>query len=73
MTKKHFIALADRIRDYNRQNRPISQSVLDMLADYLRSQNPRFMKQRWLDYIGGLCGPSGGKVRSPKARKPSVR
>lgn len=69
MTKKHFIKLADCIREYNEAYK--SQSVLDsdevftrgqleMLAGFCRSVNPNFNKERWLDYVAGLCGPNGG-------------
>jgi hypothetical protein len=33
----------------------------DVLADFCRTQNPRFDRERWLDYIAGKCGPNGGK------------
>lgn len=77
MTKKHFIALADSIKEFNKtafwgtdsnglrgkQNIPIQGSMLEMLAEFCASQNPRFNRQRWVDYIAGECGPSGGKVK----------
>jgi hypothetical protein len=67
MTKKDFIALADMIRDHNRYaatpENQFSQYHIDCLAAFLRSQNPAFNRDRWLDYIAGKCGPSGGSVR----------
>jgi hypothetical protein len=31
-------------------------------ADFCAAQNPRFNKSRWLGYIAGTNGPSGGRV-----------
>jgi hypothetical protein len=64
MTKKHFIELADRIRIFNKnENNPFTQWHIWELADFCQSQNPNFNRERWLDYIDGKCGPSGGKVK----------
>lgn len=71
MTKKHFIALADAIRDHNRiaRNRNdasmdiFTPSILDTLCDFCRSQNYNFDRDRWLGYIAGTNGPNGGKVK----------
>lgn len=76
MSKKDFIALADVIRA---KNEPFkrgdfyphsSQGFFDReltgtLADFLTAQNPRFNRSRWLAYIAGDCGPSGGAVKAP--------
>ena len=65
MTKKHFIALADALRNRQiEQYRRYSQSPLylmlverehnttiEALADFCTAQNPRFDRQRWLDYV----------------------
>jgi len=72
MSKKHFIALADEIRDYNRYADEIGyprfhQRQIDMLANFCYHQNCRFDRERWLDYIAGKCGPNGGKVKETKA------
>lgn len=56
MTKKHFIALADHIRQGVYPKNQILQ-----LADFCQSQNPQFNRERWLAYIAGECGPNGGK------------
>ena len=32
------------------------------LADFCKSQNYRFDRERWLVYIAGECGPNGKKV-----------
>lgn len=65
MTKRHFIQLANVIRGYNAN--PLQNSFtpaqVEELADFCENQNPRFNRERWLDYIAGLCGPSGGKVK----------
>lgn len=70
MTKKHFIALADAIRDHNNNVVRIGGTYfqptqLDSLATFLQRQNPRFNRQRWLGYINGFCGPNGGKTKMP--------
>lgn len=76
MTKKHFIelarglialrenALADVTTPQMRSGR-LTQwlNTRNALADFCKSQNPRFDRERWLDYIAGKCGPSGGKVK----------
>jgi len=75
MSKKHFIALADVIRNHNtfsendngkspRGHIPgFSRIHLEILADWLEAENPRFKRERWLSYINGECGPNGGKVK----------
>ena len=73
MTKKHFIALADVMRDlkpsrlmdsalYGARNYQYLRT-LDELARFCKSQNPAFNRERWIDYINGECGPGGGKVK----------
>ena len=57
MTKKHFIALADTIRQ---SPYAFNSTQLAVLADFCASQNPNFDRGRWLAYIEGKCGPSGG-------------
>ena len=62
-----LIALADAIREHNSLphanifNRP----HLETLADFCKSQNPRFDRSRWLGYIAGENGPCGGTVKQP--------
>jgi hypothetical protein len=64
MTKKHFIALADCIRVNNKfGHEPFTEYQIVMLADFCKSQNGNFNKERWLDYIAGKCGPNGGEVK----------
>lgn len=66
MTKKHFIALADALREHNRLSAtytPFDAEQLDTLAAFCQSENPNFNRELWLDYIAGNCGPSGGKVK----------
>ena len=70
MTKKHFIALADAIRDHNKYagiaQHEFSKSQIDTLADFCRSTNPNFNYTRWIDYINGQCGPNGGAIKQEK-------
>jgi hypothetical protein len=70
MSKKHFIALADAIREHNRIEKQFAEFAgefndahLDVLARFCQSTNPRFNRERWLAYIAGTCGPNGGKVK----------
>ena len=69
MTKKHFVALADSIREHNRVARfngekAFTQEQLAALARFCASQNPRFKRERWLNYVAGECGPNGGMKRA---------
>lgn len=73
MPKKHFIDLADALRltkptpplgnDYSSFVLRKKQWLFDVntLADFCQAQNPNFNRERWLGYIAGTCGPSGGK------------
>ena len=61
MTKKHFIKLADYLADTTNYCEPFTQKQIEHLANFCHSQNPNFNRERWLDYIAGLCGPNGGK------------
>ena len=60
MSKKDFIALADAINAVENDDDWFSSRQLNILADFCQSQNPNFMRERWLDYIAGECGPNGG-------------
>jgi hypothetical protein len=59
MTKKHFIALAEAIRNSESK---FNQNQLNVLARFCQSQNYNFNWELWMDYIAGKCGPNGGKV-----------
>ena len=64
MTKKHFIALADYIRDHNRYEKdPFTDNQLAAIANFCKNQNGHFMADRWYGYIRGDNGPCGGKVK----------
>ena len=76
MTKKHFIALADAIRESQpakdkAEGESVTQDVSrgqwsrDVLAiaDVCQASNPRFDRERWLGYIAGTNGKNGGKVK----------
>lgn len=68
MTKKHFIALADAIKAHHAVNKhPLAhfnKPQLEILAQFCAEQNPQFNHSRWLNYIDGNCGPSGGAVKT---------
>ena len=58
MTKKDFIALADIIRANRTQ---FSDEAIQTLSVFCARQNVNFMRNRWVSYIEGTCGPNGGK------------
>jgi hypothetical protein len=65
MSKKHFIALANAIRDHNKvvlSHDKFNERHLETLAQFCRAMNPAFDRERWLDYIAGECGPNGGSL-----------
>ena len=68
LTKKDFIALADRLRSLQIIWRGIDgdflfEAVVDEICQFCRTQNPRFDEARFRAYITGECGPSGGKPK----------
>lgn len=69
MSKRDFVALADAIKEHNRIEQGIaglhgfSMRELDCLARFCAWSNPNFLRDRWLDYIAGKCGPNGGNVK----------
>lgn len=85
MTRKDFISLADALIAskpvQHGSNEPFPSGVeagklhqwehmQDRLADWCAAQNPRFNRGRWLGYIAGTNGPSGGKALMPKTQDP---
>ena len=67
MTKKHFIAMADAIREHQHYY-PADQFSAGQLATLRRfcaSQNYNFMGERWMSYLAGECGPNGGALKTP--------
>lgn len=68
MTKKDFIALADAMRsempgaNWDANKRVQWELDCKAIANACHQSNPRFNRERWLDYINGKCGPNGGKV-----------
>ena len=81
MSKKHFIALADAIREHNRgvaasidadEAQMFGPEQLDTLADFCMRQNGNFKRERWLAYIVGECGKNGGQRKQTRASKPNA-
>jgi hypothetical protein len=74
MSKQDFIALADAIREHNTltptAETPFTAAHLETLAHFCKRQNYNFMKSRWVGYIDGTNGPSGGSVK-PKFKVPA--
>ena len=73
MSKKHFIALADALKSErpgdNWDPNKMVQWELDVkaIATVCAQSNSRFNRERWMDYIAGKCGPSGGAVKKQAA------
>jgi hypothetical protein len=68
MSKKDFIALADTIRAFgkwadNYDYDQFTDEQINALGNFCQQQNPAFNRPRWLDYIAGKCGPSGGSIK----------
>ncbi len=63
MTKKHFIALADALRRHWNGMTPEAQEAI---IYFCKRENPRFLQGRWLEYINGVAGPNGGRLKQPK-------
>jgi len=61
VTKKHFIALADFIKNTPELKSP---EIVNTLARFCVSQNGQFKTQRFVNYIAGKCGKNGGSVKS---------
>jgi len=64
MSKKHFIALADFLKHPEGSCEPFTPKQVEHLADFCKAQNPRFNRERFLDYVAGLCGPCGGSIKA---------
>lgn len=62
MTKKHFIALAVEVRAMLAAGM-ISDAGIGRLALFCKDQNAEFNRDRWIGYIYGRCGSSGGKIK----------
>jgi hypothetical protein len=60
MSKKHFIALADAVKNGTALT-TLTQVQIEALADFCQAQNPNFNRYRWLGYIAGTNGKNGGK------------
>lgn len=63
LPKKELIALADTVRAMRGTDSQLSFIQEEKLAEFCASRNPRFSKQRWLDYVHGEAGPNGGRTR----------
>lgn len=63
MFKKHFIALAEYIRDSKPYCEPFTQAQIEHLANFCHAQNSDFKRERWIGYIRGENGKNGGAVK----------
>jgi len=69
--KKHFIALADYLRDTRGYCEAFTPAQLEHLANFCHAQNCEFKRERWLDYIAGKCGKNGGSRLAPTPTEPT--
>lgn len=65
MGKKQLVALADELR---RVPGGVPAEVLDAICRFCQAQNPRFMRERFLNYLNGTAGPNGGPAKKGKVR-----
>lgn len=63
MTKKHFIALANWIKEHKQYANGFNDNVIESLANFCQTQNVNFNRNRFVSYIKGECGSRGGKVK----------
>jgi hypothetical protein len=73
MSKKDFIALADAIKNMS-VGPDEKRNIAEGLCSTLRASNPRFMKERFMGYVMGENGPSGGAVKpigQPRKSRPA--
>jgi len=68
MSKKHFIKIAEILKaSLEATSVPASperhvREIINDFAEYFAKENPNFNRDRWLGYIAGENGPSGGRV-----------
>lgn len=65
-SKKDYVALGDHIRMHNKiapEEHKFTDVHINSLADHMKSQNHTFMKDRWIGYVKGENGASGGAVK----------
>ena len=61
MTKKDFIKIADEIRPVVDDGNGEYAPMLAALMNVFKKINGSFKASRWMSYLNGECGPSGGK------------
>ena len=65
MTKQDFVGLADAIRPWYEEggaewNADAHGAILAALVDFCERANPKFKRERWLEYVAGKVGVNGG-------------
>jgi hypothetical protein len=72
MSKQDFILIADALRNFAMANDQ-RENLARHLSRYLRSSNPLFKEDRFVDYVMGRGGPSGGaKFRGTAPNVPGL-
>jgi hypothetical protein len=56
--KRHFIALAEALRPVRKD---LNETVLQALLAWCKAENRDFKLERFIEYLAGTCGPSGGR------------
>ena len=66
MSKKDYVLIADSIKSSGLAPEQ-QEAFANHISGSLKSDNSRFMQDRFVDYVMGRGGPSGGRVKAPKA------
>ena len=70
MSKMHFIALADDLKQekthwITQYGESAFTELVNFTCRFCRGQNGRFNESRFRDYVAGDCGPNGGSRLRP--------
>lgn len=70
MTKKNFVSLGSAIKAHNKRAStaygrivPFLDCHIKTLVEWQREQSVKFKESRWTDFVGGRCGPNGGRIK----------
>ena len=66
MSKKDYVLIADSIKSSGLAPEQ-QEAFANHISGSLKRDNSAFMQDRFVDYVMGRGGPSGGRVKAPKA------